>query len=211
MKRLLIVGAGGFGREVFHWVRQHPDHGKLWQVAGFLDDKATALEGYDYSPGIIGSIKDYQAAPGDLLVVGLALPKIKKAVVEHLLSRGGEFLTFVHPSAVLGGNVKMGRGTFVCPGAVITSDVKLGEFVTFNCNSTMGHDAVLESYVTLSGHCDITGFCHVGEGAFFGSHAGMIPRTKVGAWAVVGAGSMVIISVKEGSTVVGVPARRISP
>ncbi|MFN7341348.1 MAG: acetyltransferase [Opitutia bacterium] len=210
MKRLLIVGAGGFGREVFHWVRQHPDHGKLWQIAGFLDDKGTALEAYDYSPGIVGTIKDYRATPGDLLVVGLALPKVKKAVVDHLLSRGAEFLTFVHPSVVLGGNVKMGRGTFVCPGAVITSDVSLGDFVTFNCCSTMGHDAVLENYVTLSGHCDITGFCRVEEGAFFGSHACMIPRTKVGAWSVVGAGSTVIMNVPPGVTVLGSPARKIA-
>lgn len=209
MKRLLIVGAGGFGREVFHWVRQHPDHGRLWQVEGFLDDKPDALAGYDYNPGIVGSVRDYQASPDDLLVVGLALPRIKKAVVEHLLSRGGEFLTFVHPSVVMGGNVRIGRGTFVCPGAVITSDVTLGNFVTFNCSSTMGHDATLGDFVTLSGHCDITGFCQVGEGAFFGSHGCMIPRTKVGAWATVGAGSTVIINVPPGVTVIGSPAKRL--
>lgn len=210
MKRLFIVGAGGFGREVFHWLRHHPDCGKAWQVAGFLDDKADALEGYDYSPGVVGSIRDYKASPSDLLVLGLALPRVKKAVVGHLLSRGAEFMTFVHPSVVKGGNVRIGRGTFVCPGAVLTSDVVLGEFVTFNCSSTIGHDATLDDFVTLSGHCDITGFCHVAEGAFFGSHACMIPRTKVGAWSTVGAGSTVIMNVPDGVTVIGSPAKRLS-
>lgn len=209
MKRVLIVGAGGFGREVFNWLRHHPDCGKVWQIAGFLDDKADALANYNYSPGIIGSVKDYKAAPGDLLVLGLALPKVKKAVVSHLLSRGGEFLTFVHPSVIMGGNVKIGRGSFVCPGAVLTSDVSLGEFVTFNCCSSIGHDATLANFVTLSGHCDITGFCHVAEGAFFGSHACMIPKTKVGEWAVVGAGSTVILNVAPNTTVIGSPAKKL--
>jgi sugar O-acyltransferase (sialic acid O-acetyltransferase NeuD family) len=209
MKNLFIVGAGGFGREMFHWARQHPDHGRLWRIAGFLDDKISALEGYHYVPGVLGTIRDYNPMPTDLLLIAIALPKIKKTVVESLIQRGADFLTYIHPSVVVGGNVSVGRGTVVCPGAVITSDVTLGEFVTFNCCSSIGHDARLGDFVTLSGHCDITGFCRVEEGAFFGSHACMIPRTRVGAWATVGAGSTVIMSVPDGVTVIGSPARRL--
>lgn len=209
MKRILIVGAGGFGREVFNWLRDHPDYGKVWQIAGFLDDKADALTNYNYSPGVIGSVKDYKSEPGDLLVLGLALPKVKKAVVEHLLSLGGEFFSFIHPSVIMGGNVKIGRGTVICPGAVLTSDISIGDYVTFNCCSSIGHDASLANFVTLSGHCDITGFCQVAEGAFFGSHACMIPRTKVGAWSTVGAGSTVIINVPANTTVFGSPAKKL--
>jgi sugar O-acyltransferase (sialic acid O-acetyltransferase NeuD family) len=209
MKRLLIVGAGGFGREMFNWVRQHPDHGLLWTVGGFLDDNKDALVGYSYTPGIVGSIKGYQPAKDDILVLGLALPKVKKAVVEPLLAAGAEFLTFVHPTVVLGANVSIGKGGVVCPNAVITSDIQIGDFVTINCLSTVGHDAWLGDYVTLSAHCDVTGFCRVDEGAFFGSHACMIPRTKVGAWATVGAGSIVIINVPPSVTVIGSPARRL--
>lgn len=209
MKRILIVGAGGFGREVFNWLRDHPDCGKVWQIAGFLDDKVDALSNYNYSPGVIGSVKDYKPDPSDLLVLGLALPKVKKAVVEHLLSLGAEFFTFIHPSVIMGGNVKIGRGTVICPGAVLTSDISIGDYVTFNCCSSIGHDASLANFVTLSGHCDITGFCQVAEGAFFGSHACMIPRTKVGAWSTVGAGSTVIINVPANTTVFGSPAKKL--
>ncbi len=209
MKRLLIVGAGGFGREMFHWVLQHPDNGRLWSLGGFLDDKINALEGYNYIPGVLGTIRDYEPSPTDLLVIAIALPKIKKMVVGSLIQRGADFLTFVHPSVILGGNVRLGRGSVICPGAVLTSDVTLGDFVTFNCCSSIGHDARLGDFVTLSGHCDITGFCRVEEGAFFGSHACMIPNTRVGSWAIVGAGSTVIVSVPANVTVVGSPARRL--
>ncbi|NBX34537.1 hypothetical protein EBR16_04155 [bacterium] len=43
MKKLLIVGAGGFGREMHAWALQHPDHGRDWIFAGFLDDNPAAL------------------------------------------------------------------------------------------------------------------------------------------------------------------------
>jgi len=211
MKRLLIVGAGGFGREMFHWVRQHPDHGVRWTLGGFLDDNAEALHGFGRDPGIVGSLRDYKPSPGDLLVCGLGLPKSKKAVVEPLLARGAEFLTFVHPAATVGGNVQLGQGTIVCPGAVLTADIRVGNFVTVNNCATIGHDATVGDYTTLSCHADITGFCKVGEGVFFGSHAGMIPSTSVGDWALVGAGSMVIMNVSPETTVFGVPAKRINP
>lgn len=211
MRRLLIVGAGGFGRELFHWVQQHPDHGAKWRLGGFLDDRPGALDGFSRDPGIVGSIADYRPSPGDLLICGLGLPRSKKAVVDPLVARGAEFLTFVHPSAVVGGHVELGAGTVVCPGAVLTSDIRVGRFVTVNNCATIGHDAVVGDYTSLSCHADITGFCKVGEGVFFGSHGGMIPSTSVGDWALVGAGSMVIMAVPPGATVVGVPAKRINP
>jgi sugar O-acyltransferase (sialic acid O-acetyltransferase NeuD family) len=209
MNRLLIVGAGGFGRELFSWVKQHSDHGLIWRLGGFLDDNPRALEGYSYEPGVVGSIRDYQPSPGDVLLLGIGLPKIKKLVVSLLLSRGVYFITFVHPSAILGGNVLIGKGSVVCPGVVLTSDICIGEFVTCNCCSTVGHDVYISNFVTLNGHCDITGFCRIGEGAFFGTHACVIPKIRVGSWSVVGAGSTVIISVPDNVSVIGNPAQRI--
>ena len=211
MRRLLIVGAGGFGREMFHWVRQHPDHGVRWTLGGFLDDNAEALGGFGRDPGIVGSLRDYKPSPSDLLVCALGLPKPKKTVVESLLARGAEFLTFVHPAAIIGGDVHLGQGTVVCPGAVLTADIRIGRFVTVNNCATVGHDSVIGDYASLSCHADVTGFCKVGEGAFLGSHAGMIPKSTVGDWAVVGAGSMVMMPVEPGVTVMGVPAKRLSP
>jgi sugar O-acyltransferase (sialic acid O-acetyltransferase NeuD family) len=210
MRRLLIVGAGGFGRELFHWVQQHPDHGSKWSLGGFLDDRPDALKGFSREPGIVETIADYRPSPRDILICGLGLPKSKKTVVDSLVERGAEFLTFIHPAATLGGHIEIGVGSVVCPGAILTSDIRLGKFVTINNCATIGHDVVVGDYASLSCHADVTGFCRVGEGVFFGSHAGMIPSTSIGDWAIVGAGSMVIIDVSSGTTVLGVPAKRLS-
>lgn len=206
---LYILGAGGFGRELFHWLRQHPDCGKAWEIAGFLDDNAEALKGFDYAPGVVGSVMAYKPKSGDLLVCSISMPKVKRPVVEGLLARGAEFLTFVHPRATVGGNVRLGRGTILCPGVIVTCDVSLGEFVMLNVNATVGHDAKVGAFTTASGHADITGFCTVGEGVFLGSHAHLIPHSRVGDNAVIGAGACVISPVSADVTVVGNPAVRL--
>lgn len=206
MKKLFIIGAGGFGREVHAWARQHPDCGTLWEIAGFLDDNPEALrDSGDFAP--IAPLTGHRPTACYLYLNGLALPELKQKLLPTLLAAGAEFLTFVHPTAKVGERVKLGRGVVLCPGAIVTADATLGDFVVLNLRATVGHDAVVGAYVTASAHCDITGYVEVGEGVFMGSRASIIPGRKVGAGARIGAGAVVFTHVAPGITVVGNPAR----
>ena len=209
MSPLYIIGAGGFGREVAHWLSQSPDCGTKWRLAGFLDDNAEALQGFATDLKVVGSIQGYRPAPGDLLVCAVSQPKVKQPVVAELASRGARFLTFVHPRAILGGNVRLGEGCIVCPGAVLTCDLVVGPHTTINVNATIGHDARVGAFCLISGHADITGFCQIGDGVFLGSHATMVPRTIIGDGVTVAAGAAVFGKVEPGATVAGNPAARI--
>jgi sugar O-acyltransferase (sialic acid O-acetyltransferase NeuD family) len=209
MKTVYILGAGGFGRELYWWLMQSPDSGKVWKVAGFLDDNAEALKGFDYPEKVVGSIMGYRPQAGDLIVCAITQPKVKKPVVEGLLAKGAEFLTYVHPKAHLGGNVKIGRGSVICPGVVMTCDIAIGEFTTINVNSTVGHDARIGHFCLINSHCDITGFCTVGDNVILGTHANLIPHSKVGDGATIGANATVVTPVEPGITVVGNPATRL--
>ena len=207
MKRLIIVGAGGFGREVFTWAMAHPDCGRLWQIAGFLDDNPAALDGYKSACGILGAVAAYTPCQEDVFVCAIGAPAIKRKVCELLLERSAEFISLVHPSAILGANVTLGKGAIICPYAIVTCDVIIGDFVAINCHSSVGHDVRIADWVTLSGHCDVTGQAELGEMAFLGSGARILPLKKIGARALVGAGSVVISHVPAGSKVFGNPAR----
>ena len=209
MKNLYIVGAGGFGRELYWWLTQSLDHGKAWKVAGFLDDNAEALKDFDYPVKVVGSVLGYRPKADDLLAIAVSQPKVKKPVVNALVSAGAEFLTYVYPQAHIGGNVKLGRGTIVCPGAILTCDIVVGEFTTINVNATIGHDARIGDFCLISPHCDITGFVQVGNGVFMGTHAHIIPKIKVGNDVTLGAGTTVISHVDDGATIVGNPGARI--
>ena len=208
MKRLIILGAGGFGREVFAWAKAHPDCGRLWELAGFLDDNASALDGFEYAVPVLGAVADYIPVEGDLFLCAIGSPAIKRKVCERILAKGAQFINLVHPSAVIGENVSLGRGVIICPQAVVTCDVQIGDFVGINCHSSVGHDVRIADWVTLSGHCDVTGQCELGEMVFLGSGARILPLKKVGARALVGAGSVVISHVAADTKVFGNPARR---
>lgn len=209
MKRLLIVGAGGFGREVLSWASALDHQQNPWKVAGFLDSNPRVLDGFGLETGIVGDPLSYVPAENDLLVCAIGDPKTKLTLCRRLKERGGQFLTLIHPTAVIGLGCKLGVGCLVCPGAVATTDVTLGDFVALNVHATVGHDAIIGDGCTLNAHCDVTGGARLGEGVFLGSHAAILPGATVGDYAVVGAGSVVLRSVRSRTTVVGVPARVI--
>ena len=209
MKDVIIVGAGGFGREVYGYIEDAIKNGAQWRIKGFLDDNPAALDKYDYPVKTIFPLSQYQPAEGDVFACAIGTPKIKKAVVEKLKARGAKFTTLVHSSAFVGRNVSIGEGCVVCPNCVLTCDCKIGDFVMLNVGTSVGHDSQIGAWATLSSHCDVTGFAQVGEGAFFASSVAVIPSSKVGDWARVGINSSVIIKVRDGSNVFGNPAVKL--
>lgn len=204
---LYIVGAGGFGRELYCWLKDLPAWGRDWTFAGFLDDRASALDGFEYDAQVVAPIQDFVPWPGQIFACGIGNVAAKQKACAPLLERGATFITVVHPTAVVGANVTLGDGVVVCPGAILTCDIQLGDFVMINLHTTLGHDVVVGEWTTLSAHCDLTGGVQVGAGAFFGSGARVLPGKSVGDGAVVGAGSVVIRDVKRGQSVFGNPAR----
>lgn len=209
MKKVWIVGAGGFGREMLAWLRQHPACGVDWTVAGFIDDNPGALAAFDVDVPLVGSVDAFEVQPVHRFVCALGQPVVKRRIVERLQARGARFMSFVHPTAVVGERVVLGEGVVLCPGVILTADIELGPFVVMNCAASAGHDCRVGAYATISGHVDLTSRTHVGAEVFVGSHAVLTPGARVGEGALVGAGAVVINTVRAGTTVFGNPARPV--
>jgi sugar O-acyltransferase (sialic acid O-acetyltransferase NeuD family) len=206
---LIIAGAGGMGREVFSWLNNDIDRKKGFHIKGFIDDNLNALDDLDYPVGVIGTIADYKPSANDSLVLAILNPKIKRRIAETLVDRGASFYTLVHPSAILGFNVKLGMGDIICPNCILTNDIQVGDFVFINTSSTLGHDVTIGDYTSINGKVEITGNVEVGPCCFFGVGAKVIPGRKIGENATVGAGSVVIRNVPANTTVFGNPAKKI--
>ena len=210
MKRLLIIGGGGFGREVLGWALQIPESARDWKVGGFLDDNPKCLDGYGVSVEIIGQPSSIVPSRNDVFVCAIGDPATKLHLCREMSNRGADFTTLIHPSAIMGPGCSIGTGSILCPGVVLTTNVKLGNFVTMNVYATVGHDAIIGDGSTMHAHSDVTGRAVLGEGVLLGSHASVLPSVKVGDYAVIGAGSVAMRHVPGRATVVGVPARQVS-
>lgn len=206
---LYIVGAGGFAREVYSYLSASDYIYKGGRLKGFLDDNKTALTNFDFTHKIVGDLKCSKLKETDLLIVAVASPNLKQHLLEFYGNNSGNVITYIHPTATVGSEVKVGDGTIFAPYSLATSNIVIGKGCTINAFSSIGHDAVLGDFCTLSGHCDVTGNVILGDKVFMGSHASIIPKVQVGTGAVIGAGSLVIRNVKENTTVFGNPAKKI--
>lgn len=206
-QRLIIVGGGGFGRELLSWAADCEEAGTLPALGGVLDDDASILDGYGAAVGVIGSISDFQPAATDRLVIAIGDPATKRRVVEMLAGRGGQFISLIHPTAVLARSAQLGEGVVFCPLSMASANARVGRFVIVNTMSSLGHDTQVGDYSTLSAHIDLTGFVALGEGVMVGSGARIVPKVKVGDGATIGAGSIVYRAVAANSTVYAQPAK----
>lgn len=209
-QRVVIIGAGGFAREVQDVIRDINRRGEEYQFDGFIDDFVPV--GTKLNDGeVIGNFDWFKtrAARGVRAVVGVGAPEVRRKLVQKAEDLGVEFETIIHPNITCSPFVSFGAGTVVCAGCVITNNIRIGKHVHLNLNSTVGHDAVLEDYVTTAPGVHINGNNWIKEGAYFGTGANLIEKITVGEWSVIGAGAAVVSNIAPNVTAVGCPAKAI--
>lgn len=209
MKDLYIVGAGGMGRELLNNILDiHRICGRRWNIRGFLDDTPDPLAGRECGYPVAGTIQDYFPGPDDVLAMGVADPAAKKKLASLLKGRGAVFESIIHPDANCGRHNVLGEGLIVYPGSGMSVNIRVGDFCSL-ITCSIGHDASIGDFCTLSGFCNIMGNVSLGPGVFMGGNAAIAPRVKVGEGAYICLGSMVMKDVEPGDKVLGNPARAI--
>ncbi|RBY74810.1 acetyltransferase [Blastococcus sp. TF02-09] len=211
---LVVIGAGGFGREALDVVEavNAGDSRPRFDVRGVLDDAPSevnlsrlASRGVPY----LGTIAEALAGRlyGGSYVLGVGNPAVRAKLDDLFTAAGLESPPLAHPAAGIGSNTSIGYGSVVCAGVQVSTNVSIGQSVHLNPNATVGHDAVLEDYVSVNPGAVISGECHIGRGTLVGAAAVVLQGVTVGGGALVGAAACVTRDVPPGLTVKGVPAR----
>ena len=205
-RRIVIVGAGGFGREVLQWAREAwPDQASL--ISGFLSDDPRRLDGFSTGVEILSSVTDYLKATGDYLLLGIGVPYSRRRVAELLHAREAKFLTLVHPHAVVAATAEIGEGSIICPFAVVSDSARIGRCVLVNYHASLGHDSAAGDYAVLSPYAALGGGACIEEEVFLGLHASVGPGVTVGQKSKVSANSCALAATPPHSLVYGVPGR----
>ena len=207
MSELVIVGAGGHGRETLDIVEAINAVEPTWAFAGFVDDGeviADRLERRDAS--LLGTTK-ILADTDPRYVIGIGSPAVRAKLEEQLTAWGRTAATLIHPAATVASDNRISDGVLLAAGARVTTNVTLGRHVHLNVNAVVSHDCVIGDYTTLSPGSLVNGDVQIGTGVFLGTGAIITPGITIGDHAVIGAGAVVVNDVPPGVTVKGVPAR----
>ena len=205
MKDIIIVGAGGFGREAYYLIKTINAVSTRWKIKGFINDIPVDLKSKKIDVPIIGTIKDWQPSENEVFVMGISSPVGKAKVAGILKQRGASFETLIHPKAEINETVEMGEGCVIGGRSIIGDCVVLGDFVHI-AGSSIGQDRQIGDFSTTTAFTNVaTG--NIGKRVFVASHAVILK--DVGDDAFVAAGSIVMSKIRAGMRVMGCPARKM--
>jgi sugar O-acyltransferase (sialic acid O-acetyltransferase NeuD family) len=205
-QRLVIVGAGGFGREVLRWACDAwPSHAGL--VAGFLSDDPGRLRGHSTELPILESPETYVSRRGDYLLLAIGIPEARRAVAEGLRDRGCSFVSLVHPTAIVAPSASIGSGSILCPFSILSDAAAVGEFVLMNYHTSLGHDATAGDFSVLSPYATLGGSASIGPDVFLGLHASVGPGVSCGPRVKISSNSTALSNAPADAFVYGVPGR----
>ena len=213
LKRVIIVGAGGFGREVLWLLRECNEVAlektgqPLYQIAGFVD--ANNKEDQLCDVPILGSYDWFLTNRDTYAVCAIGNPRTRQLVVQKLTDLGVAYFSVIHPSVRMSQYVEIGEGSIVCAGAILTTQIKVGKHVHININSTIGHDVVLGDFSTVAPGVNVSGQVFIGQGCDLGTNSSIIQGLKVGMGVVIGAGAVVNKDIEDNTVAVGIPAKSI--
>jgi sugar O-acyltransferase (sialic acid O-acetyltransferase NeuD family) len=194
---IVVIGAGGLGREVRDAVEAAALHGGP-RFGGFLDDAANGSE-------VIGSLERIGSLPFARYIVAIGDCAVRADIVRRS-PKHVHFASVIHPAAVVSPRADIGPGVFVAPMAYVGTNARVGSHSIVNVHAQVGHDAKTGEFATLSPQSTMNGNSSIGEGCFLGTAAVVLVGVNVGRWSKVSAGSCVTKSVGEGFLLKGNPA-----
>lgn len=210
-KKVVVIGAGGHGKEVIETCKEIYLNDRSIELLGFLDDNKELHGTTVYGTHVLGGFDwiDTQEDKDIYFVCSIGDSLIRKKVVRRALAKKYKPITLIHPRAGIHNPKKIGNGTVIQSGSNIAPNVIIGDYCHINYSCSIGHDSILGNFTTLTPLCALSGFTKTGECAYFGTGSIVLPGLTIGEYSIVGAGSVVLKDTEPYTVNVGSPTRII--
>ena len=209
---ILVVGAGGFAREVA-WLIEDINHMRnIWEFLGFVEKSDTDIGKTVGSHSVVMSEEQFLSKSAKVsCVIGIGNPKTLFHVSERLRQKPNIiFPNLVHPNVIMHiGQMSLGIGNIICAGNIFTTDIKIGSMNIFNLSSTFGHDVIIGDCNVINPGTNISNGVIIGDCCLIGTGAVILENLKLGNNVIVEGGSVVTTDIPDGTAVVGVPAKPV--
>lgn len=205
---LLVFGASEHGRVIADIILKTNDY----QLIGFVDsNKFKEIDLWGFS--ILGDendlpeiIKNYNV---NAIVIGIGDNFIREKVLLKLIDIPIKYATVIHPSAVIGKNVKIGEGSVIMANSIIGCNSVIGKHCIVNTKASLDHDSFMDDYSSLAPGVTTGGNVKIGKYSAIGLGCNIIHGIKIGANVVSGAGSVIINDIPDNILTYGIPSKNI--
>ena len=211
MEKIVIVGAGGFGREV-EWLINRVNKVKpTYEVIGFADDGKEKGEPVGHSAVIFNTDELSKTSEKYSVAIAVGNAKVRKMLAEKISSNKNlSFPNLIDPAVIYDKEeVTLGEGNIICGGTIMTVNINIGNFNIINLDCTIGHDDILKDYITIYPSVNVSGNVIVNDCTEIGTGTQIIQGLSVNGNTIIGASAAVVKNIEESGTYVGVPVKRI--
>ena len=202
---VVIFGAGGHGRDFVGIIDALNAREPSFELVGFVDDGVVDEEAVCRLGSRVLGDRSALAHLDAKVVLGMAEPRARRAVADAIAA-GADSPTLIHPQVTVSRDVELDEGCVLHAGVRLGTNIRLGRHVHMDWNATVGHDARIGDFATLTPGVHVAGGVTIERGVFLGAGASVLQGVRIGADAVIGSGAVVLHDVEAGATVVGVPA-----
>jgi sugar O-acyltransferase (sialic acid O-acetyltransferase NeuD family) len=162
MEKLLLVGAGGFGRVVL-------EHAIAFYDCAFLDDgDASIVDGVP----VIGKSDEMASFYPEykLLLVTIGNNALRERIYKEAGSIGYSFPNIIHPTAYVSPHAQIGSGCVILNNAVVQNNARCGDGCILNPGVELHHDSTIGSYCLIYTNSVVRSLTHVGDRVWIGSN-----------------------------------------
>lgn len=210
LKKPIIIGSGGFGREIAQYINDINKINYEYQILGFVDDDISKKDCIFNGIKVLGNLdilNDLNKTDEIFVFCAIANPSVKQQMSQRINKYGNKTINIIHPTAYLSPYISLGTNVLISPMCILTTNITIGDFVHLNPQCGIGHDTVIEDYSTLYWNVNTGGFVHIGSLTELGTKTFIKQGISIGNNVISGAGAVIVKDIKSNLIVKGVPAK----